>query len=623
VAQTPARSGVPVRPGVRAWLRTGPYLAAFGAVAVALALRYALRANLGQGVPYLLFYPAVTVVAWLGGLGPGLVATGLSSAAAMFLFLPPDGFAVDAPADRVSLAVFVASGCLIAALSQRLHRVRNAHEEAARIASVRAERLDAILNTTLDGIIVIDDKGTIEAFNPGAERLFGYSETDVVGRNVSLLMPSPHQENHDGYLQRYLATGEARIIGVGREVVGRRRDGTAVPVHLSVGEMRIGGARKFTGLLHDLSKRAGLSSQLQASEARWRAVIDSAVDGIVVIDTHGHIESFNRAAERLFGYTELEALGRNVSMLMPSPYREEHDAYIARYLAAGAAKIIGIGREVQALRKDGSTFPVHLSVAEMTVADERKFTGIIHDLSDRVRMEETLRERAALARLGEMAAVLAHEVKNPLAGIRGAIQVVGSRLPPDTPGAPILKEILTRIDSLDEMMKDLLMFARPPKPRLQPTAITPLVRATADLLGQDPTFGDIKFDITGSAPPVAADADMLKIVFQNLLINGAQAMQGRGRIRVDVTSTDGACSIAFSDNGPGIPADVRHKVFEPFFTTKSRGNGLGLPTVKRLVEAHGGDVAIGFPPGGGTAVVVRLPLQPPGPAAATSGPAGA
>jgi PAS domain S-box-containing protein len=588
---------------------TKAYLATLATVAISLTVRYALRSRLGLDVPYLLFYPAIIVSAWIGGLGPGLLATAVSALAAMFWLLPPPGPAVADPADQLSLAIFVLTGSAIAVLNERLHRTQHALRAAAIAASARAERLDAILNTTVDGVIVIDDQGRIEAFNRGAEQMFGYPAGDVIGHNVSLLMPSPHREEHDAYLRRYLTTGEARIIGVGREVTGQRRDGTAIPIHLSVGEMRIDGERKFTGLLHNLTKREGLSNQLQASEARWRAVIDSAVDGIIVIDTHGRIETFNRGAERLFGYTEQEVLGQNVAMLMPSPYRDEHNAYIARYLTTGRAKIIGIGREVEGLRKDGTTFPVHLSVGQMPVRGEQKFTGILHDLSRRVQMEEQLREQAALAKLGEMAAVLAHEVKNPLAGIRGAIQVVGTRMPPDNAITPVLKEIIARIDSLDGMMKDLLLFARTPKPRLEPTAVAPLVTATADLLRQDPTFREIEIEVNGSAPPIPADADMLKIVFQNLLLNSAHAMQGKGRIRVHISAADNSCDIAFVDSGPGIPVDVRPKIFVPFFTTKSRGSGLGLATVKRLIDAHGGEVVIDCPPGGGTTATVRLPLK--------------
>jgi PAS domain S-box-containing protein len=201
-------------------------------------------------------------------------------------------------------------------------------------------------------------------------------------------------------------------------------------------------------------------ADLRESNERLRSIIDSAVDGIIVIDGKGTIEAFNRGAEQLFGYSASEVVGRNVNILMPSPYHEEHDSYLARYLATGVQKIIGTGREVTGLRKDGSTFPLHLSVGKMMVGGAPKFTGILHDLSARVRIEERLREQTSLARLGEMAAVIAHEVKNPLAGVRGAIQVIGSRLPQDGKDALMVKEIVSRIDTLNELMKDLLLFAR-------------------------------------------------------------------------------------------------------------------------------------------------------------------
>jgi PAS domain S-box-containing protein len=483
--------------------------------------------------------------------------------------------------------------------------------DTARAAALRDSqaRHRSIIDSAVDGIVVIDARGRIESFNPGAERLFGYPASEVIGRNVSVLMPSPYHEEHDGYLARYLSTGEARIIGTGREVTGRRRDGRAFPLHLSVGEMTIDGERKFTGMLHDLSDRVALEDRLRSSEARWRAIVESAVDGIIVIDPHGRIEGFNPAAERLFGYEEREVVGRNVNVLMPSPYREEHDTYLGRYHATGVPKIIGVGREVSGRHRDGTTFPLHLSVGEMQVGGERRFTGILHDLRARVRMEEQLREQAALARLGEMAAVLAHEIKNPLAGVRGAIQVIGTRLPEGSKDAVITKEIIARIDSLNDLMKDLLLFARPPQPRPEPVDIAPLVAATADLLNRDPAARDVHVDIAGSAPPISADAGLLQIVFQNLLVNGAHAMQGRGSIRVNVKAVGSGCEVAFTDSGPGIPPEIREKIFTPFFTTKSRGSGLGLPTAKRLVEAHKGHISISCPSGGGTTVTVQLPAS--------------
>ena len=579
------------------------YAAAVVLIAASLLMRWTLRAWFGDNVPYLQFFPAILVTAWYGGLGPGMLATALSALAAMYLFLPPAGLAIGGSPEIMSLGFFVATGLGISWLN---HQLRT----AAVLAASRAERLDAIINTTVDGIIAIDSEGRIEAFNRGAEQMFGYPESEVLGRNISMLMPSPFHEEHETYLKRYFTTGDARIIGKGREVTGRRRDGTVFPLHLSVGEMTIGGQRKFTGMLHDLTERVRLKGELGSSEARWKAVIDSAVDGIIVIDAHGRVEAFNPGAERLFGYSAEQVLGRTVDMLMPSPYREEHDAYLARYLATGRAKIIGIGREVQGRRSDGTTFPVHLSVGQITINGERKFSGILHDLTGRVQMEAQLREQAALAKLGEMAAVIAHEVKNPLAGIRGAVQVFGKQFLESgtkTQGQ-VLKEIVSRIDALDQMMKDLLLFARPPKPRRSATEVVPLVTATANLLSEDPVLKGVEVAVEGSSPAISADPDMLRIVFQNLLINSAHAMNGKGRIRVAVGSMESSCQIAFIDSGPGIPSEIREKIFTPFFTTKSRGSGLGLPTAKRLIEAHEGQIAIDCPSTGGTAVIVRLPM---------------
>ena len=301
---------------------------------------------------------------------------------------------------------------------------------------------------------------------------------------------------------------------------------------------------------------AARTADLQDLNARLRSIINSAVDGIIVIDGRGRIESFNPGAERLFGYTQAEVVGENVSMLMPAPYREEHDGYIGRYQTTGRAKIIGIGREVRGQRKDGTTFPLHLSVGEMTIGGERMFTGILHDLSDRVRVEEQLREQAALARLGEMAAVIAHEVKNPLAGVRGAIQVIGSRLPSGSQDGTIVTDILARIDALDQLMKDLLLFARPPQPRRAPVDIVRLLSGTADLLTRDPSLGRVRVEITGEPATIDADAEMLRIIFHNILVNAAQAMQGDGIVRVVVQSIDGDCRVSVTDDGPGIPAEL-------------------------------------------------------------------
>ncbi|MEO5823016.1 MAG: PAS domain S-box protein [Vicinamibacteraceae bacterium] len=592
------------------------YAMALLVVGVSLLVRLGLQPWLGLSVPYLQFFPAIMVSAWFGGFGPGAAATVASAAAGAFFFVPPqDSLRLERSEDVVSFFLFVATGFGIAWFN---HRTRAAEAEArasvaaqrttAAADAARAQELATILDTAVDGIIVIDAQGRIESVNRGAERLFGYTAAGVIGRNVSVLMPPPDHESHDKYLADFLKTGAASIIGIGRQVKGQRQDGTTFPLHLSVGEMTIGGERKFTGMLHDLSIRVEAEERRRSSDARWRAVVESAVDAMIVIDARGCIEAFNPAAERLFGWAEGEAVGQNVNVLMPSPYRDEHDGYLARYADTSRKNIIGVGREVRGLRRDGTTFPLHLSVGEMMIQGERKFTGILHDLTQRADVERQLREQTALARLGEMSAVVAHEVKNPLAGIRGAIQVIGGRLPIGK-DREIVKEILGRIDALSELMSSLLVFARPPQPRLALVDLRQLVATTAALLAQDPTLRQVEVLIEGQASPTMADGSLLQIVFHNLLVNGAHAMQGQGTIRVFISEPASMCRVAVVDSGPGMSADVRDRIFEPFFTTKSRGSGLGLPTSKRLVEAHQGSLRVECPTEGGTTVVVELPIS--------------
>jgi two-component system sensor kinase FixL len=469
--------------------------------------------------------------------------------------------------------------------------------------------LQSIFDAAVDGIIVIDANGLIKAFNPAAERLFGYSADEVIEQNVKLLMPSPDREKHDRYLQNYLTTKVPRIIGTGREVRGQRKDGSTFPLHLSVGEMELDGKPAFTGILHDLSRRVAIEEALRKSEERLRSIVESAVDAIIVIDDRGLIQAFNPSAERLFGYTVSDVIGRNVNMLMPSPDREQHDGYLRRYLTTGEHKIIGIGREVTGLKKDGTRFPVHLSVGEMVSEGKRSFTGILHDLSDRVALEHRLAEQKSLAKLGEMAAVVAHEVKNPIAGIRGALQVITSRMPAEQRDRTILLDIITRLDALNRIVQDMLMFARPRALRQEQIPLGSLLRETASLIQRDPGMVNLEIAVSGSAD-IVGDREMLQVVFQNILMNAAQAMEGQGRIGVVIATGDGRCRVAVEDRGPGMPDEVREKAFDAFFTTKHRGTGLGLPIAKRVVDAHGGAIEIDVPPSGGTTISVDLPLPP-------------
>jgi PAS domain S-box-containing protein len=359
----------------------------------------------------------------------------------------------------------------------------------------------------------------------------------------------------------------------------------------------------------DLSASLRADRALAGSEARWQAVIDSAVDAIVVIDSRGRIESFNSAAQRMFGYAASDVIGSNVSVLMPPAIAEEHDAYIRRYLETGEQRIIGIGREVSGRRKDGTLFPLHLSVGRAAIAGDIRFTGILRDLTERNVMEARLREESALARIGELAAVLAHEVKNPLAAISGAIQMLAHHIQAGSEEQDILKEVLQRIDGLSDLLTDLLLYARPPKPHPIAFDVRSLVESQVTFFKSDPAWRDVDVVVDADADiSVLADPEQFKIVLQNVLVNAVQAMRHQGVLRIHAHRGPSAVSIDVVDAGTGMTADVQEKAFTPFFTTKARGTGLGLATVRRIAESQGGTAEIFRT--GPTGTTVRIVFPP-------------
>lgn len=221
--------------------------------------------------------------------------------------------------------------------------------------------------------------------------------------------------------------------------------------------------------------------------------------------------------------------------------------------------------------------------------------------------EAALRDQEALAHLGKMAAVVAHEVRNPLAGIKGAMQVIGRRLAPGSAEQRIANEAVARIDDLNDIVQDMLVFARPKAPHFSPVQVSGVVEDTVSLLKQDPSLCGLGVRIDPTETVVSGDAAQLKLALLNLLLNGAQAMHGRGELQISTSTNDGWHELRIADDGPGITPEAREHLFEPFFTTRSRGTGLGLVTARRIVEAHGGTVELQNPGARGTVAVVRLP----------------
>jgi two-component system CheB/CheR fusion protein len=264
--------------------------------------------------------------------------------------------------------------------------------------------------------------------------------------------------------------------------------------------------------------------------------------------------------------------------------------------------------------RDGSFYWVDTTIVPFL--DERgkpwQYLAIRYDITARKQQEQRLREQEALTSLGELAAVVAHEVRNPLAGIRGGVQLLGSLLPDGGEGRDLIGDIVTRIDSLNAVLSDLLVFARMRAPRRSDVDVAAFLSDLGAWMALDPSMRGVRLQVSGHPDrTIDADPDQLRLVFSNLLLNAAQAMNNDGTIDVVVEDDDtGGVVLTVSDRGPGIPIELRERVFEPFFTTRHRGTGLGLPTARRVVEAHGGSIAMIDAPGGGAAVRIHLPRPP-------------
>lgn len=252
-------------------------------------------------------------------------------------------------------------------------------------------RLQALLEAIVDGIISIDERGIIQTINPAAERLFGYAATEVIGRNVKILMPSPYQEEHDDYIAHYLSTGEKKIIGIGREVVGLRKDGSTFPMELSVAEAPLGNERIFVGIVRDITER-------KRNEAKFRLVVESAPTAIVMVNARGNIVLVNAQAEKSFGYATEELFGKPVEILVPERFHADHPGYRARFFAAPDARPMGAGRELFGRRKDGNEFPVEIGLSPIASGEGLLVLAFIVDISARKRADEA---RASLAAIVE------------------------------------------------------------------------------------------------------------------------------------------------------------------------------------------------------------------------------
>jgi two-component system, LuxR family, sensor kinase FixL len=371
------------------------------------------------------------------------------------------------------------------------------------------------------------------------------------------------------------------------------------------------------------------AKQPTVAESRLAALLDAAVDAIILIDQQGRITRFNLAAERMFGYAQDEVLGRNVSVLMPDPYRSQHDSYIARYARTGERRIIGIGREVTAQRNDGSTFPIDLSVGEFRTTGEllpggqHGFVGIIRDLTERraqTREAEVLRQRLThvgrIGTLGEMVSGIAHEVNQPLTAISNYASACRRMVAAGTISGPELTEVLEKIGAQAEragqVIRGLRALVRRRDEKREPLDCNRLIRDVSKLVDFEVRQAGFQLvlSLAEPLPDAIGDAVQIQQIVLNLIRNSMDAMLERAHgdvIEVATAEVDAFVEIRVRDSGPGLSPSALEHLFEPFFTTKPHGIGLGLSICKSIISAHGGSLTAEAAPGGGAQFRVRLP----------------
>ncbi|HUR20258.1 MAG TPA: ATP-binding protein [Vicinamibacterales bacterium] len=326
---------------------------------------------------------------------------------------------------------------------------------------------------------------------------------------------------------------------------------------------------------------------------------------VATTDVEGTITYVNDKFCEISKYPREALVGQNHRILNSGLHPIEFFKDMYRTIGRGA---VWRG-ELRNRARDGNYYWVDTTIVPFLNEDGKpyQYIAIRYDITERKRSEAALREQNALAQVGKMAAVVAHEVRNPLAAIRGALQVIGRRLDAGSAEHGVIGEVISRVDGLNEIVQDLLLFAHPRPPLLTVLPVRELLTSTVSLMKQDPTLADVAITVAESDDVIVADAQQLRQVLLNLLINGAQAMHDRGNIRITARAVGNGCELRIQDEGPGISAEAREHLFEPFFTTKHRGTGLGLATARRILDAHGGRLTLECPPGGGTIAVVWVP----------------
>jgi two-component system sensor kinase FixL len=485
---------------------------------------------------------------------------------------------------------------------------------------------NVLIATAVDGIVVIDAHGMVQTYSPACERLFGYSADEVIGRNIKLLMPPPFHDGHDGYLASYRCTGERRIIGIGREVVGRRKDQTTFPMYLSVGEGEVGGQPIFVGIIHDLSRLHALERKHERSDRLLANIVESSDDVILSKTLGGVVMSWNAAAERILGYTANEMIGNPISVIIPPDRLSEEDDILRRVRAGERIT----NYETVRRHKDGHDIIVSLSVSPVRDADGTIVgaSKIARDVTEQhkaktkaAELQVELLHVSRLSAMGQMTAAIAHEVNQPLTAIANYISAARRTISSlgDDATAVRARELMEKASEqtlrAGAIIRNLRDFVEKRESRHAPHDINKIVAEAValGLAGVAHIDVNIRLDLDSTLAPVLIDKIQIQQVLLNLVRNSIEAMAAtkeQGRELVLSTASDGPGFVAMTvaDNGPGLSDEVAARLFQPFTTTKEQGMGIGLNICHSIVEDHGGRIWLLPDVRKGAAFRVRLPL---------------